>query len=148
MTAAWWSDRIDALTPYRQPRFQALVLGGFAALALGLTALGIFAIVALLVASRTREMGVRIALGATPRALVRLVVRQALTPVVIGVVLGGIGVYWVRGFADAQLAGLDTRDPLTLAAAVLVVLAAALLAAWLPARHASRVDPAIVLRAE
>jgi putative ABC transport system permease protein len=148
VTAVWWSDRIDALTPYRQPRFQALVLGGFATLALGLTALGIFAIVALLVASRTRELGVRMALGATPQALIRLVVRQALTPVALGVVLGALGVYWVRGFAEAQLAGLDTRDPWTLVAAVLTVLAAALLAAWLPARHASRVDPAVVLRAE
>jgi putative ABC transport system permease protein len=148
VTAVWWSDRIDALTPYRQPRFQALVLGGFAALALGLTALGIFAIVALLVASRTREMGVRMALGATPRALVGLVVRQALTPVAAGVLLGAAGVYWVRGVADAQLTGVDASDPLALAVAVVVVLAAALLAAWLPAQRASRVDPAVVLRAE
>jgi putative ABC transport system permease protein len=148
VTAIWWSDRIEALTPYRQPRFQALVLGGFGLIALGLTALGIFAIVASLVASRTRELGVRMALGATPRSLVRLVVRQAFTPVVAGIALGVIGVYWVRRVAEAYLAGLDTRDPVMVIIAVVTVLLAALLAAWVPARQASRVDPAVVLRAE
>jgi putative ABC transport system permease protein len=148
VTAVWWTDRIEALTPYRQPRFQALVLGGFATLALGLTAIGIFAIVALLVASRTREMGVRMALGATPRRLVRLVVRQAMMPVTIGAALGAVGVYWLSGLAKAQLTGFEAGVPLTLALAIVVVVIAALLAAWLPARRASRIDPAIVLKAE
>lgn len=148
VTARWWSDTIAASTPYRSPRFQALVLGGFAGLALGLTALGIFGTVAFLVASRRREMGLRMALGATPASLVRLVVRQAFAPIVIGVILGVAGVYWLKRVAQAQLAGLDTRDPLTLAAAVIIVIAAAVIAAYFPARHASRVDPALVLRAE
>lgn len=148
VTATWWSDTISAVTPYRQPRFEALVLGGFGLLALGLTALGIFAVVGFLVASRTRELGVRMALGATPRSLVRLVVGQAFMPVVAGVVLGMIGAYWLRRGAEAYLAHLDTRDPLMVASAVAAVLAAALVAAWLPARHASRVDPTVVLRSE
>ena len=88
------------------------------------------------------------ALGATGPSLVRLVVRQAVTPVASGVILGVIGVYWLRRVAETQLTGLDTRDPLTLAAAVVIVITAALMAAYFPARHASRVDPALVLRAE
>jgi putative ABC transport system permease protein len=148
VTAAWWSDTLSGLTPYRQPRFQTLVLGAFAALALGLTALGIFAIVAFLVASRTREMGVRMALGATPRSLVRLVVRQAFASVAVGIVLGLVAVYWLRSVATSQVVGLDVGNPLTLAAAVVTVIAAALLAAWLPARRAGRVPLVDLLRAD
>jgi len=148
VTSQWWSDSIDALTVYRNPRFQTLVLGGFAMLALGLTALGTFSVVAFAVAARKREMGVRLSIGATPRSLVRLVVRQALTPVVLGLFIGLAATEWLKRLAAAQLFAVDVRDPVTLATAALVVVSAALLAAYLPARHASRVDPVTVLRAE
>jgi predicted permease len=148
VTAVWWSDSIDALAAYRNPRFQTLVLGTFAALALVLTSLGIFAAVAFVVATRTREMGVRLALGAPPRSLVRLVVRQAVSPVAIGLVAGLVAAQWLRRVAEAHLFEVNARDPVTLALAAATVAAAALVAAYLPARHATRVDPIGVLRAE
>jgi len=143
-----WTDSISALTELRNPRFQTLVLGSFAALALGLTAIGVFGVVSFLVATRTREMGIRLAVGADPGALVRLMIRQALTPIVIGLIIGLAATRGLARLAEQQLFRVQTEDPATLAAAALVVIAAASVAAYLPARHASRVDPTIVLRAE
>jgi putative ABC transport system permease protein len=148
VTSVWWSDSISALTAYRNPRFQTLVLSTFAVLALALTALGIFAVVGFAVAARMREMAVRLALGASPRALVLLIVRQALTPVLLGLILGLLATQWLRGVAEAQLYQVDVRDPFTLGVAAATVVSAAIVAAYLPARQASRVDPAVVLRAE
>jgi hypothetical protein len=148
VTALWWSDAIDALATYRNPRFQSLVLGTFGGLALGLTSLGIFAAVAFSVAARTREMGVRLALGAPAPSLVRLVVRQAVTPVAVGLVAGLVAVQWLRQIADAQLFEVNTRDPLMLAIAAIIVAAAALVAAYLPARHVTRVEAMDVLRSD
>lgn len=147
-TAVWWSDSIDALAAYRNPRFQTLVLGTFAVLALVLASLGIFATVAFAVATRTREMGVRLALGAPPRSLVRLIVREALIPVVLGILAGLAAAHALRRIAEAQLFEVNARDPLTLLAAAITVAAVALVAAYLPARHVTRVDPIGVLRAE
>lgn len=148
VTAVWCSDSISASTPYRNPRFQTLVLATFALLAITLTALGIFAVVSFAVAARTREMGVRLAIGASPSSILRLVVRQALTPVVLGVFIGLAATQLLKRIAEAQLYEVDVRDPATLVAAATTVLAAALFAAYLPARRASRTDPATVLRSE
>jgi putative ABC transport system permease protein len=148
VTAEWWTNSISALTAYRNPRFQTLVLGAFAALALGLTALGIFGVVAFSVAARTHEMGVRLALGASPRSLVELMVKQTLAPVAGGVLIGLVATRWASRLAEAQLFQVETRDPATLGLTVLTVVAVALLAAYVPARRASRVDPMVVLRAE
>jgi putative ABC transport system permease protein len=148
VTGVWWSDSIDSLASYRNPRFQTLVLGAFAGLALVLTAMGIFSVVTVVVATRTREMGVRLALGAPPRSLVGLVLRQAVTPVAIGILAGLVTTRWLRRVAEAQLFEVNARDPFTLAGAAFIVAAAAVVAAYLPARHATRVDPIDVLRAE
>ena len=148
VTAVWWTDAIDALATYRNPRFQSLVLGTFAVLALVLTSLGVFAAVAFTVATRTREMGVRLALGAPAQSLVRLVVRQAVMPVGLGILAGVVAVEWLRTVADAQLFDVNTRDPLMLALAALTVAVSALAAAYLPARHVTRVNAMDVLRAE
>jgi ABC-type lipoprotein release transport system permease subunit len=148
VTAAWWTDTIEAMAAYRNPRLQALVLGSFGILALTLTSLGVFAIVAFLVARRTREMGVRLALGARPQSLIALIVRQVATPVTIGIVFGTIGALGLRRAAEAQLVGLDVRDHTALAAAIVSVSIAAVAAAYLPARRATRVDPVVVLRTE
>jgi predicted permease len=148
VTGVWWSDSIDALAAYRNPRFQTLVLGTFAVLALILTVLGIFAAVAFVVATRTREIGVRLALGAQPGSLVRLVLRQAVTPVAVGILAGLLGTLWLRRIVEAQLIEVNARDPVTLAASIITVAAAAVLAAYLPARHTTRVNPIEVLRAE
>jgi putative ABC transport system permease protein len=148
VTPVWWSDSIANLTAFRNPRFQTLVLGTFALLALGVTALGVFAVVGHQVVSRTREMGVRLAIGAAPGSLVRLVVRQAIVPVVFGLAGSLLLVRWARGLAEAQLYEVNTRDPWLLAAAAAAVLVAALVAAYLPARRATRIDPVTVLRAD
>jgi putative ABC transport system permease protein len=148
VVAQWWSAAVGDQAGYRNPRFQTLVLTTFAALGLALTALGIFGAVTFAVAERTREMGVRLALGAQPRLLVRLVTRQALTPVAIGIMVGLVATRWLAQVGESQLIGVDARDPLMLAAVVFTVGAAAWLAAYVPARHVTRVDPIDALRAE
>jgi putative ABC transport system permease protein len=144
----WWSDEIAANTAYRIPRFQTLVLGSFAGLALVLTATGILGVVSFLIAVRTREMGIRIAVGATPASLVGLMLRQTLIPIAIGLVAGLMATRWAARFAEAQLSNVNVHDPATLVAASLAVLLTASLAAYLPARRAGRVDPIAVLRVE
>jgi predicted permease len=148
LNATWWSDRVAATTAIRNPRFQTMVLTSFAAIALGLMTVGVFAVIAFSVASRTREMGVRVAIGARPASLIGLMIRQALMPAVLGLFGGLVATRWLAGFAASQLYQVDTNDPATLAGAAALVLAAAVAAAYLPARRASRVDPIIVLRAE
>ena len=146
--AGWWSDAIASNTTYRNPRFQSVVLGSFAGLALVLTATGILGVVTFLMAGQTREMGIRIAIGATPSSLVVLMLRQTLTPVAVGLLGGLLATRWAGRLAEAQLFNVKTHDPITLAAAALTVLVTAALAAYLPARRAGRVDPISVLRAE
>jgi predicted permease len=148
VTAAWWDDAISGLTAYRNPRFQALVLGAFATLAVALTALGIFAVVTFLITARTREFGVRLALGGTPASLLRMVLKQIAIPVVFGIVVGLIATRGLARLAEAQLFQVQTSDPVTLMLAALTVMVAALLAAYLPARRAGQVDPATTLRVE
>ena len=139
--ASWWKDSIGALAFYRNPRFQTWVLASFAALALGLTGLGTYGIVAFMVAIRRREMGVRLAIGAAPPALVRFMVRQALAPVIAGLSLGLVATACISHLRHAS-------DPATLALAAGTVAGTALLAAYIPARRVSRIDPTIALRHE
>jgi ABC-type lipoprotein release transport system permease subunit len=144
----WWADQIGRDTAYRNPRFQTLILGTFGFLALTVTALGIFAVVGHQVVSRSREMGLRLAVGATPQSLIRLVIGGTILPVLLGIAAGGLLIYWGRGLAEAHLYEVNTLDPWTLAIAVMTVLVAAVAAAYVPARRATRIDPVAVLRAE
>lgn len=128
------------------------VLGGllavFAALALLLAATGVWAVVAHGVVRRTRELGLRVALGAGPGSVVALVVRQGVGPAVAGVLVGA-GAAWLGGRAlRGLLYQVSPGDPATLAGAALFLLAVTALAAWLPARRATRVDPMEALRSE
>ena len=148
LRAAWWSDSITSQAEYRNPRFQTIVLVTFGSLALGLTALGVFGVISFLVTMRTREMSVRIAMGAAPASLVTFVLRQALAPVAVGVVVGLVATQWAKGIARSQLFRVDTDDPAMLVAAVATVILAATAAAYLPARRAARIDPIQALRAE
>jgi hypothetical protein len=148
VTVRWWDDAIGSLTPFRNPRFQTVVLAGFAVLALGVTALGIIGVIAFTLALRRREMGIRLALGMAPRGLVGLMMRYALAPVVVGLAAGLLATRVLAQLAEAQLFEVETRDPLTLAATVLVVLLAASAAAWLPARRVTRLDPIGTLKAD
>ncbi len=123
-------------------------LGIFAAVALLLAALGMYGVVAVQVVQRTRELGIRMALGARAREVRRLVIAQGLRLVglglVVGIVLSLAGVRLIQG----RLYGTSGSDPLTFAAAALALAAAALLASWIPARRATRIDPMIALRAD
>jgi putative ABC transport system permease protein len=129
-------------------RFTLALLGGFALLALLLAGVGLHGLVAYAVALRTQEMGVRMALGAAPRDVVRLVVAEGLALAAAGVALGAVGAGFLTRFVDAMLFGVRASDPLTFAGVALLVVLAALLACWRPARRAARVDPLVALRGE
>jgi putative ABC transport system permease protein len=131
-----------------QPRFNTLLLSIFAGTALLLTAIGIYGVLAYSVAQRTGEIGIRIALGAGKSSIFRLVVGQAMTLVGISLVLGLAGAFAATRLLNSLLYGIGASDPVTFIAIMLLVSLVAFLAAWLPARRATRVDPIIALRAE
>ncbi len=129
-------------------RFSMLLLSGFALLALALAAVGTYGVIAYDVALRTREIGVRLALGAPPARVVAGVVRQGLVLVGLGVTLGLGGAWGATRVLGDLLYELSPRDPGTFAAGALLLAAVAVAALCLPARRAARVDPAVALRAE
>jgi putative ABC transport system permease protein len=131
-----------------QPRFYMTLLGAFAVLALLLAALGIYGVISYVVSQRTRELGIRIALGATRERVVRLVLNQGLALTAAGVVIGLVGSYWVTRLITKLLFGVTSADPLTFAAVAVVLVGAASLASYIPALRASRVDPVVAMRAE
>jgi putative ABC transport system permease protein len=132
----------------QQRRLSTLLLSLFSAGALVLALLGIYATLAYSVAQRTREIGVRMALGARAGGVVRLVVGQGMRLAALGAVLG-VGFALLLGRLIAGLLyGVGPHDPAAFSAVVGLLLGAALLACWVPARRASRVDPVIALRAE
>ena len=131
-----------------EPRFYMLLLGAFAAMAVSLAALGIFGVMSYAVVQRRREIGVRVALGANPRDVLGMVLRQALLLALAGVGLGLLGALAFSRVIASLLFRLSPTDPMTLAAVGLVLTAVALLASYLPARRATRVDPLSALRSE
>jgi putative ABC transport system permease protein len=131
-----------------QQRFQVRLAAGFALAALILAALGIYGVVAHNVAQRTREIGIRLAFGADPAGVRRLVVGQSLRPIAFGL-LGGLGAALAGGRLLASLLyETSPRDPATLALVAVVLGSTAIAACWLPARRATKVDPLVALRAE
>jgi predicted permease len=132
----------------REPRFRAVLFTAFALCGLLMASAGLLALTLFNVALRRQEMGVRLTLGAAPGHLVRLVIREALVPVVLGTVVGAGLAFWAGKALQTFLYQADARDPWMLALVVLVLLATAVAAAWIPARRASRIDPAIVLRSQ
>lgn len=131
-----------------RPRFNALLLSIFAGVALLLTAIGIYGVMAYSVAQRTNEIGIRIALGAAQSSIFRLVVGQAMTLVGISVAIGIAGAFAATRLLSSLLFGVSVWDPLTFGSIVVLIAVVAFLAAWLPARRAARVNPIIALRAE
>ncbi|HUJ28185.1 MAG TPA: ABC transporter permease [Myxococcales bacterium] len=129
-------------------RFPLELLGGFGALALILSALGIYGITAYAVAQRTREIGVRMAIGATAGGVVRMVLSGALRTVAAGLAAGALGALAVGRAISSQLYGVSARDPLTFVAIAALLGAVTLLASGLPALRAAKVDPISALRAE
>jgi putative ABC transport system permease protein len=131
-----------------RPRFNAMLLSIFAGTALVLTAIGIYGVMAYSVSQRTNEIGIRIALGAGKSSIFRLVVGQAMTIVAISLVAGVLGAFAATRLLNSLLYGIGASDPVTFIAIMFLVTLVAFLAAWLPARRATRVDPIVALRAE
>ena len=129
-------------------KFNLTVIATFALAALALAMIGIYGVLAYSVARRTREMGVRIALGATPGNVLKLVLKQAVITAAIGVCIGIVGAFGLTRLLQSMLFGVQATDPITFAAVTLILLMVALLAAYIPARRATRVDPMIALRYE
>lgn len=133
---------------FADSRFQTTLFGLFAGLGLALAAIGIYGVIGYWVIGRTREMGIRLALGAAPRDLRRLVVRQAMLPVMLGLSTGLLAAFALTRQLESLLYEITPHDPTTLAAAAVLLLTVGLIAAYVPARRASRVDPLVALRAE
>lgn len=129
-----------------QRRLWSVLLAAFGALALALVAVGLYGVLAQFVAQRTRELGVRMALGAEPDGIVRLVLGQGARLLAAGVAAGLVGTLALARLLGSLLFGVSALDPLSLAGATLALAAVALVASCLPARRASRLDPARALR--
>jgi putative ABC transport system permease protein len=131
-----------------QARFSAVLLGLFAATALSLAVVGIYGVMSLAVTARTREIGIRIALGADQRRVQRLVVGEGLALVSVGAAIGLAGALLSTRVLQSLLFDLTASDPFTYVSILMLLGVAALVASWLPARRAARVDPVVALRAD
>jgi putative ABC transport system permease protein len=130
------------------PRFNMTLVSALAAVALIIAAIGVYGVNAHAVASRMREFGIRLALGASPADLMATVFRRGMMFAAAGVALGSVGAFVLAELLSSLLYGVPPRDPMTLAAAATFMTAVAALACWLPARRAGRVDPVEALRAD
>jgi predicted permease len=138
-------DQLVAAT-VTQERLVAFVSAFFGGLALLLAAVGLYGLVSHAVRARQKEIGLRIALGATPSSILRIVFQSVGLLIAAGLVLGLAGSLWAARFVEALLFQLEPRDPVTFAGGALVLVAVGAVAAWLPARRAGRIDAAVVLR--
>ena len=143
---ATMNERIAQQTAQR--RLTMLLLGLFGVLGLLIAAVGVYGVTAYLVSQRTREIGVRMALGATRTQVMRMVVRQAAALAAIGVALGGVAAWNLTGAVQSFLFGLQPNDARAFSIAAVMLLGAALVASAIPARRAASVDPTAALRAE
>jgi putative ABC transport system permease protein len=135
----------DTLAPQR---FNLWLLGAFACIALALAALGIYGVLAYSVSQRTHEIGLRLALGAQARDVLRLILRQALALTLIGLAIGWLGALALLRLMQKLLFEVSPTDPLTFVVITLLLLAVSLLACYVPARRATKVDPLVALRCE
>lgn len=131
-----------------RPRFFTLLLGAFAGLAMVLAALGVYGVIAYSVSRRTYEIGIRMALGARAGNVLRMAIAQGLAPAVTGLVIGLAAAFLLAGLLSSLLYGVGAADPATFAGVAVLLVLVALLAGWLPARRAARVNPASALRQE
>jgi putative ABC transport system permease protein len=129
-------------------RFNTILLGVFSALALLLATTGIYGVLSYSISRRTSEIGLRVALGATGSSILKMAVLQGMRPVAVGLFLGGIGAVWLSRYFATLLFGVRPLDAITYAGVAALLVAAALLACYIPGRRATRIDPAIALRVE
>jgi macrolide transport system ATP-binding/permease protein len=129
-------------------RMAAALLTLFGLLALLLTSIGLYGVLSYAVTQRTRELGIRLALGAEPRDVLKLVIRQGMWLVLIGLSLGLVGAFWLTRLLEKLLFGVSTTDSLTFVVIALLLAGVAFLACWVPARRAAQVDPLVALRYE
>jgi putative ABC transport system permease protein len=140
------ADRVDGALA--QDRLVAMLSGFFGALALLLAALGLYGVMSYAVTRRRTELGIRLALGASPRGIVRLVLSRVSMLIGTGVAIGVLLSLWASTFVATLVYGVRPRDPAIVSGAVIVLIAVGTFAAWLPAWRASRMDPATTLRCE
>lgn len=134
--------------PYWGPRMAAGMATTFGVLALVLATMGLYSVMMYVVSQRTREIGIRMALGANLRDVLRMIVGQGMRMVIIGLVLGLAGAFALTRVFASLLLGVGTTDPLTFVGVAVLLILIALLACWIPARRATKVDPLVALRQE
>jgi len=144
----WTVGDVFLRNAFAPTRFAMALLGAFAVVALTLAAVGLYGVIAYSVTQRTREIGVRVALGARPREVTRLVVGGGLRLALGGALLGIAGAALSTRLLGAMLFGVDPMDPATFAAIATLVVAIAVLASYVPARRALRIDPIEALRTD
>ena len=131
-----------------QPRFNLFLLGLFSTVALLLSAAGIYGVTAYTVAQRTHEVGIRIALGAQVSDVLKMILAQGMAVIGVGLVLGLVAAFWLMRLLRSLLFGVGENDPVTFVAITLVLFVVALVACYIPARRATKVDPLEALRSE
>jgi putative ABC transport system permease protein len=129
-----------------RPRFLSVLLTFFTAVAVGLAAIGIYGVISYSVARRTAEIGIRMAIGADSGRILRMVLRQGVVLGAVGVIIGVGAAIWLTRFLKAVLFAIEPLDVPTFAVTVLLLFAVTLLASWVPARRATRVEPSTALR--
>jgi len=129
-------------------RLNSIMLGGFATVALLLAAIGIYGVISYSVIQRTQEIGIRAALGASSENVVAMVLRSGMLMAATGLVVGLVGALALTQFVETLLFGVGARDPVTIGGVAAVLAGVALVASYVPARRAAKVDPMICLRYE
>jgi ABC-type antimicrobial peptide transport system permease subunit len=148
LSVATWRDHFDAGLDARLLRAGAGAFSAFGGIALLLAVLGVYGVKSYVVSRRTREFGIRIAIGAPPRALLWQVLREDGRITTIGIGIGLLMAFGAGQFLHSILYGVNSIEPVVLVTAPLILLAASLLASYIPALRATRVDPTVALRSE